>query len=89
MWNVGQIVEGTVNNILNRNEDLSIERKKICYECPIFSRNLGGQCDHNLWLNPDTNDVSLVEKEGYFKGCGCIINSKTRAKSAKCPAGKW
>lgn len=89
MWNVGQIVEGTVKNILDINTELSDERMKICKECPLYIPFMGGQCNSKGWLNPNTNEVSTVAKEGYYKGCGCILKSKTKAKYAECPAGKW
>lgn len=47
------------------------------------------ECSSKLWLNPETNDVSIEKKDGYIKGCGCRINAKIRVADEKCPAGKW
>lgn len=46
-------------------------------------------CNRKLYLNPETDDVSLEPKKGYFKGCGCRTKAKTRLLNEKCPAGKW
>lgn len=46
-------------------------------------------CNSKLWLNPDTGDISVHEKNGYKRGCGCRLLAKTKLKTAKCPAGKW
>ena len=61
-------------------------RIEICKHCPI---NANGQCTNKLCLNPKTNEISTKFKEGFFRGCGCRLNAKTRLINAKCPAGKW
>ena len=33
---VGDIVKGHVNELLNRNEDISKVRMDICRKCPLF-----------------------------------------------------
>lgn len=89
MNKIGQIIEGTINNVFNKNENLQQERMKICYKCPLYSSKFGGQCNNRLWLNVETGDISLVRQQGYIRGCGCVLNSKTRVPEAHCPAGKW
>ena len=64
------------------------ERMGICKKCPIYAPN-NGTCDSNLWINPDTNEVSKNAKYGYIRGCGCNLNYKTRNKTNHCIAGKW
>lgn len=86
---IGNIIKGHVNEVLNKNGDISKQRMQICLECPIYSTRFGGQCNGKLYLNPKTNDISLERKQGYFKGCNCRLNAKTRIKAEKCPAGKW
>ena len=83
------IVNGHVKELFNLNKELSQNRLKICYSCPIYSKKLGGLCNNKLWLNPETGDVSTTQKEGYIRGCGCRTASKTRLPNAKCVAGKW
>lgn len=62
------------------------QREEICYRCPLY---IDGICNNNLYLNPKTGEISYKLKEGFFKGCGCLIRYKVKSKSAKCPAKKW
>ena len=83
------IIQGHKNELFNINEDISRNRLKICYKCPLYSKKLGGICNSRLWLNVETGDVSTYKKEGYVRGCGCLVNKKTRSSNAVCPANKW
>ena len=47
------------------------ERLEICKKCPIYS--LDGRCNSRLWLNPNTNEVSIYQRPGFIRGCNCII----------------
>ena len=64
------------------------ERTIICRKCPICD-NITEMCNAGLYLNPETNDVSVYPKEGYIKGCGCHLKWKIANKKSKCSAGKW
>jgi hypothetical protein len=88
---LNQIITGTVNNILNREEQLQHDRMLICRNCKLIleSRLFGEICNSSLCLNVATNHTSTVEKVGFICGCGCILNSKTRVREAHCPVGKW
>lgn len=86
---VKQIIQGHVNELFNINEDISKNRLKICYSCPLYSRKYGGICNDKLWLNVNTGDVSMDKKPGYKHGCGCRLLAKTRLSNAVCPVGKW
>lgn len=86
---IGNIVRGHINEVLNLNSDISQNRLKICYQCPLYSTKFGGICNNKLWLNIETGDVSVIEKPNYRRGCGCRINAKTRLPNAACPLGKW
>ena len=86
---VGNIIKGHFNEVLNINEDISKNRLEICYRCPLYSSRLGGVCNNRLWLNVNTGDVSTTKKPGYLCGCGCRLSAKTRLPSAECPVGKW
>ena len=46
-------------------------------------------CSSILYINPETNDVSIIKKEGYIKGCGCWIPGKVKREQNHCPAKKW
>jgi hypothetical protein len=66
-------------------------RMEICRKCPLYTdRRAGGPvCSSYLYINPNTNEISLRRKEGYVKGCGCVIPNKVKSPDAACPAGKW
>ena len=56
--NILDIANGHIKNIFNLNEDMSNNRLKICYACPLYSTKMGGMCNNKLWLNVNTGDVS-------------------------------
>jgi uncharacterized protein YcgL (UPF0745 family) len=64
------------------------ERLAICKVCSIYNASQE-QCSSILYVNPENNDLSLVPKDGYIKGCGCYIPSKAKREANHCPAGKW
>ncbi len=64
------------------------ERWEICRHCPIYDSDKG-QCNGHLYLNPQNNDVSADPKDGYIKGCGCILELKIPNEKKHCPAKKW
>ncbi len=64
------------------------ERKEICDRCPIFKRS-NDTCNSDLWINPDTDEISPRAKAGYIKGCGCIMSVKMNNPNSHCVAGKW
>lgn len=88
---INQIIKGTVNNILDKEKDLYQDRIKICKDCKLYLADgiIGPKCNHQLYLNPETNEISKFPKIGFYRGCGCILSSKTRTKESKCPAKKW
>lgn len=83
------IVNGHINEVLGLNKDISQERLKICKTCPLYKNSFGGICNPKLWLNPKTMDISNKRRDGYYKGCGCMLTKKTKLPYAKCPAGRW
>lgn len=86
---IGNIVQGHINELLGLNKNISETRLKICYACPIYSPQFGGVCNSRLWLNKITGDVSTEPKEGYQRGCGCRLKAKTKVTSESCPLDKW
>lgn len=64
------------------------ERLAICKKCPIYEPTRG-RCNSNLWLNPDTDEVSTYARIGYIRGCNCIISIKAKNEYNHCVAGKW
>ena len=65
-----------------------MSRLSICERCGIYDPNRK-ICNGDLFINPETNDVSIHKKVGYIKGCHCYIPRKVLNAQAKCPAGKW
>lgn len=88
---VSQIIEGTVKNILNQDENLYLERIAVCRQCKLLTKDkiFGDTCNPSLYLNPITNETSLTPKVGFESGCGCILRSKCRVREAHCPLKKW
>lgn len=86
---IGNIVNGHVNELLGLNKDISKERMKICQKCPLFSPKYGGFCNNKLYIDPNTDDVSITPKDGYVRGCGCRLQAKTSLLNAKCIIDKW
>ena len=65
-----------------------MSRLRICEMCGIYD-SVRKLCNGDLFINPNNNDVSIIAKPGYVKGCSCYIPRKVLNADAKCPAGKW
>ncbi len=66
------------------------KRLFICKQCPLYQKSMfGDKCNGKLYLNPNTNHLSTTEREGFFQGCGCIIEMKVNNINNKCSCGKW
>lgn len=84
------IVTGHLKELIGSEQELSGSRMEICSKCPIIAlKSYGYVCDSSKHLNPETNEVSYLYKDGFYKGCGCRLNAKTREQEEHCPAGKW
>lgn len=84
------VIRGHVNELFNSGADLSAERLNICKECPLYSEsNFGPLCDSKKWINPKTNEFSLISKKGFVRGCGCRLTAKTTLKDNHCIINKW
>lgn len=86
---LGQLLHQTNDDVLGLNKDIYLERLKICKTCPLYKPSFGGICNNNLWLNPDTLEISNKAINGYVRGCGCILSKKLRLPYAKCPVNRW
>lgn len=87
---IKNIITGHVNELLGNHEELHDLRINICQTCPLYKlSDFGYVCDPKKYLNPLTNEVSYFPKAGYFKGCNCRLEAKTRDKESSCPARKW
>ena len=85
------IIDGHLKELFNKEEDLSKQRVNICKSCPLYKIDsiLGEVCNSKLYLNLETNQVSTYPRKGYYNGCGCRIQAKSRLITAKCPLNKW
>ena len=88
---ITHILKGTINNILDKEQEMYEERMKICESCKLYVPGgiAGPKCNPYLYLNSKTDETSRIPKIGFNRGCGCILNSKTRVKEAHCPNKKW
>ena len=58
MSNAIDILQGHINEVLNREEDLSQSRLEICKECPGLKNSVafGPICDSSKYMSPDGTD---------------------------------
>ena len=81
-------VQENVNVLSINMEDFQKARLEICQACPIYNVTQE-KCSSILYLNPETNEVSVIKREGFIKGCSCYIPTKIKRESNHCPANKW
>ena len=89
----GETTTERIIRLLTKNKRI---KDKLISKIELLKKILGGKditrcnkCNGKLYLNPETNDVSIKPKAGYIKGCSCYIPRKVLNAKAKCPAGKW
>lgn len=79
-----------VNRIMNQNEDLHQKRMQICKQCGLYKESaLGPMCNSKAYVKKYENDIKYHPEPGYVRGCGCLIDKKSRYPQSTCPAGKW
>ena len=62
----------------------------VCEKCPLLIIKWYGRvCNDKLWINQNTGETSLENKQDYIRGCGCRLDAKTRDLNSKCPMNKW
>jgi hypothetical protein len=89
MSQVKDILEGHLNELLNKKEKLSASRLAICIACPIASQTaLGLMCDSRKWINKN-NETASEDTPGFTRGCGCRMSAKTTLEQAHCIIDKW
>lgn len=91
MLPVDDIATGFYNKLVNNKKQLSKQRLSVCKTCKLYiiDRMFGAKCNKKLYLNPETDEVSKELKPGFYHGCGCVLDAKTRVEKSKCPVGKW
>jgi hypothetical protein len=85
-----QISEGFYNLLMQKEQELYEDRIAICKTCKIMKNDnvFGPICNSGLYLNPITDEVSYIPREGFNHGCGCVLSAKARVKEATCPNRK-
>ena len=87
---IKDIIKGHINELFNSQALLSNKRIDVCKECPLYKKtNLGYICDKTKVVNPETNEFRFEDTPGFYRGCNCRLEAKSRNVDAKCPAGKW
>ena len=62
---------------------------EICKACPLYKETaFGAVCNPKLYIN-EAGETSYIPKEGYKKGCNCILRRKAANPGNHCIIGKW
>lgn len=87
---IKNVINGHINEALGKEKELGQERMQICKKCPLYLKGrFGPVCNKDLYIDPNTESVSLEPLEGYIRGCGCRLRAKTVDPRSKCPINKW
>ena len=71
-------------------EDFATKRLEICKNCPISRMTeFGLKCDDRKWISPDGKQGSFFKKDGWKRGCGCLISQKSKNPNKHCIIGLW
>jgi len=69
--------------------DLVDARLAICRDCPLYKvGNFGPVCDSKKYINRE-GDVRWLPKDGYTRGCGCLLKQKAANAANHCIIKKW
>ena len=69
--------------------ELVDKRLEICKACPLYKDTaFGAVCNPKLYINRE-REISYIPKEGYKKGCNCILRRKAANPGNHCIIGKW
>lgn len=64
-------------------------RLAICEKCGLYKiGTFGPVCNSSKYINKE-GKVSFFPKEGYFKGCSCLLEKKVENADNHCVAGFW
>ena len=69
--------------------ELVDKRLEICKVCPLYKETaFRAVCNPKLYIN-ESGETSYIPKEGYKKGCNCILRRKAANPGNHCVIGKW
>lgn len=91
MINAIDVLQGHINEVLKREEDLAQSRLAICKQCPGYkeTKAFGPVCDSSKYISPDGQEVDTKPHAGWKRLCGCRLKAKVRVRNAHCVIGKW
>lgn len=91
MGKLREIVEGHVNELFDRRNDLREQRENICKSCGLYKEShFGPICNPNKYINvDDKTTISDIPRVGYKRGCSCRLQAKWLSPNSKCIVGKW
>ena len=91
MINAIDVLQGHINEVLKREEDLAQSRLAICKQCPGCkeTKAFGPICDSSKYISPDGSEVDTKPHAGWKRLCGCRLKAKVRVRGAHCVIGKW
>lgn len=79
--------------MINENDlsDFAKKRLAICKECLLYKNDpeRGPICNPAKYMSPDGKEVSYFRKDGWVRGCSCLIGYKIIKQNAHCVAKKW
>ena len=68
--------------------ELVDKRLEICKACPLYKEtDFGAVCNPKLYIN-EAGETSYIPKEGFKKGCNCILRRKAANPGNHCIIGK-
>lgn len=79
-----EIASAYTDLLLGNNENIAAERMDICKRCPLFKK-----VTKSVHICNPTMSIENIATKEVIKGCGCILEAKTRNLESYCPASKW
>lgn len=69
--------------------ELYESRMNICKQCPLYLETPNGpRCNNKKFIHPDGR-TSWLPKEGFIRGCNCLLVQKCANPKNHCVCGKW
>lgn len=72
-------------------KDIAEERLEICKKCGLYKEGaLGPICNSRMYISEtDKESISDKPKNGYRRGCGCLLTRKVKMALSHCIVNKW
>lgn len=70
-------------------DELMSARLAICKKCPLYKDGpFGPICDSSKFMN-EAGEISYSPKEGFKRGCNCLLRQKSANPANHCIWNKW